>query len=240
MAAPCNTFSGVRGLSAGPPPLRGASGPDRYGFKDLPPNLKEQVRIGTLLAMRAIELATVLYDAGLPFVLENPSPRDGCPSFFRLDETIALQSRKGMTYIEGPQCMCGASSYKGTGWLTNCALDPLPPCNHPTHEWIVPASGQVYKSPHMKLIGKAPAVLLTDHFAGIDTNVQQDFLTKRAAAYPARANRWLLSILATAKPRCDTGTAGHSSSAPLTERGKTKEQRLVRQAVPSSRSSSSA
>ena len=117
--------------------------------------------------------------------------------------------------------MCGASSYKGTAWLTNCVVDPLPACDHPSHDWVVPADGQTYNGPHMRLTGKAPAVRLTDYFKKIDPNVQPDFLTKRAAAYPARANRWLVSALATAR-------SSPRSSSPRQHQGNIKEQRYVR------------
>ena len=50
---PCSTFSAVRELPGGPPPLRGAAGPDLYGFAHLVGPEKEQVRIGTLCACRA-------------------------------------------------------------------------------------------------------------------------------------------------------------------------------------------
>ena len=75
--------------------------------------------------------------------------------------------------------MCGASSYKGTGWLTNCVVDPLPARDHPSHDWIIPAGGQTYNGPHMRLTGKAPAVRLTDYPKKIDP--------QRAAGLPDQA-----------------------------------------------------
>ena len=47
---PCGTFSLVREIPGGPPPLRGAAGPELYGLKSLSYQHKEQVRMGTLLA----------------------------------------------------------------------------------------------------------------------------------------------------------------------------------------------
>eukprot|EP00972_Heterocapsa_arctica_P076000 11209154-Heterocapsa_arctica.AAC.1 len=53
---PCSTFSAARSLGGfGPAPLRSHSGPDRYGYKSLRPREKEEVRLGTLLALRTVE-----------------------------------------------------------------------------------------------------------------------------------------------------------------------------------------
>ena len=55
MAPPCSSFSVARGARPGEPVegarrLRGPEGQDLYGFRGLPPDEKEAVRVGTLLA----------------------------------------------------------------------------------------------------------------------------------------------------------------------------------------------
>ena len=51
MSPPCSTFTAARCQhDGGPKPLRGITGSDRYGCKDLGPEQKTQVRKGTILA----------------------------------------------------------------------------------------------------------------------------------------------------------------------------------------------
>ena len=49
---PCGTFSRVRNVPGGPPPLRGVVGVERYGLKTLPKRDADTVRAHNLLAQR--------------------------------------------------------------------------------------------------------------------------------------------------------------------------------------------
>jgi hypothetical protein len=59
LAPPCTSFSSARrrddAIERGPEALRGETAPDIYGFKHPVGKDKEDVRVGTLLALRAAE-----------------------------------------------------------------------------------------------------------------------------------------------------------------------------------------
>ena len=212
---PCDTLSAARGFAGGPQPLRTESGPGRYGRRDLDQPEAERVKIGTLHAMRALEFCRMLREWGLPFFLENPAPRSGHPSMFNLDEFVEFSALAGVLVLEGPQCPAGSPYAKRTRWLTNCSLDALPACTHDEVDWIVPATGERYKGPHMRLAGKAPAIRLSDHYSGIFPNASDAFVSKAAAAYPSRINRWIVSAIATCPlPSLPVVVAAASSTSP--------------------------
>ena len=69
VSPPCGTFSRVRMLPGGPPPLRGITGKDRYGLAGLDFKRAEQVRPHNILALRSITACRCMYDIGGIFVL---------------------------------------------------------------------------------------------------------------------------------------------------------------------------
>ena len=68
----CATFSKLLNLPGPPPPLRDASGPGRYGRKDITPEQKEQVRKHNVVAVRVAKALDSFRDQRLPGVLETP------------------------------------------------------------------------------------------------------------------------------------------------------------------------
>jgi hypothetical protein len=72
-APPCGTFSRVRSLPGGPPPLRGVSGTDRYGLRNLTQARTEQLRVHNLLALRTAEVACMIVAQGGALVIEQPA-----------------------------------------------------------------------------------------------------------------------------------------------------------------------
>lgn len=86
---PCSTFSAARTSRERdhmPRALRGPEDPDLYGFRDLRPEDKEKVRMGTLLASRAAEAALALAQCrqgiGSHWFFETPKVRKEAPSVF--------------------------------------------------------------------------------------------------------------------------------------------------------------
>ena len=85
--APCSTFSAGRNNNDGRPrPLRGEWPPTLFGLANLNPDEKEQVRLGTLLALRKAHMCSLMYQQHRPFWAETPARRDGSPSVFKLPE----------------------------------------------------------------------------------------------------------------------------------------------------------
>ena len=63
----CSTFSKLHNLP-GPPPLRTASGPERYGIKTNNIEQSEKVRIHTLMAVRVAEALDLLTELRIPWL----------------------------------------------------------------------------------------------------------------------------------------------------------------------------
>ena len=85
----CSTFSKLHNL-IGPPPLRGVSGPGRYGRKDHSPAQKERVRIHSLVPLRVAQVLDMLVAFVLPWVFETPAIAKNQVSIAHLDEYVAL------------------------------------------------------------------------------------------------------------------------------------------------------
>ena len=86
VSPPCDTFSIVRYQPGGPGPLRGPGDKERYGRKHLPPQEKERVRLGTLLALRGLALMQIAHDKRIPWVCENPPEVHGEGAVYMLEE----------------------------------------------------------------------------------------------------------------------------------------------------------
>ena len=80
LASPdCSTFSKVRNMPGGPPPLRGVDGKQLKTYpagprKDQPlsPADVELVRVHTLVSNRVAQILTAFHSKGLPFIYETP------------------------------------------------------------------------------------------------------------------------------------------------------------------------
>ena len=77
LGPPCHTFSNARKENdGGPRPLRRPGDRGIYGRTDLTPEEKEDVRLGTLLALRALDVFKCLREQGKPVILEQPARVD--------------------------------------------------------------------------------------------------------------------------------------------------------------------
>ena len=85
---PCSTYTEARtgGSEWEPQPLRTAEGPGRYGRADLVGQDKEDVRLGTLLSLRAARAASLCLQVSVPWLLEQPWSEEGETSMLNLDE----------------------------------------------------------------------------------------------------------------------------------------------------------
>ena len=92
MSPPCSTFSAARSAPGGPPPLRAPDGEHLYGLPRLSPSQQEQVKMGTLLALRGAEAARLCNELGLPWIAETPRMRVNHPSVFKLGEWKAVRA----------------------------------------------------------------------------------------------------------------------------------------------------
>ena len=119
-APPCCSFCANRGRGPGPRALRGALPPDLYGLPHLKLQEKETVRIGTCLAARCAESATLFHSQNKPFGFEQPKRRPGKPSMYNLDELLAVAKR--VNFRTSVQCMLGAKRLKPTN-IMNFLLD---------------------------------------------------------------------------------------------------------------------
>ena len=81
MSPPCSTF-GCRRNDGGPPPLRGISKFEIYGFSNLHPDDAEKVKLGTLLALRSAEVAKLCLSLSVPWLVEQPLDQTNRPHMF--------------------------------------------------------------------------------------------------------------------------------------------------------------
>ena len=115
-----------------------------YGLDDLDHKEKEAVRVGTSLALRAVDFYTRMDEAGFPFWLENPAPRPGGVSMFNLLEMVGpdVTPEDGVARYEydrtqGPACAIAAGA--GTIW----------------RNYLVPVGGRIGQTADFQLDGLA-------------------------------------------------------------------------------------
>lgn len=144
LSPPCNTFSPARTGQGGPEPLRGCEGPDRYGLRHLSVQQKEEVKQGTVLALRAGETATYAQKKGKWWMIEQPHHREGKPSMWLLDEFKWLMSQPDVYVLTFSQCKYGCRAQKDTDIMTNIPrLEHMAVmCDHPCRAWRIPWSGK--------------------------------------------------------------------------------------------------
>ena len=198
LSPPCCTFSPARNAhDGGPQPLRSVVGSEIYGFKDLRPADKEKVREGNVLALRACGKASDAYESGKLFVIEQPHQRPGKTSMFLLHEFQELLRKPGIHKITLAQCKFGGMSEKLTDLITNIGPDECESlvrlCDHPKRWWTIPWSGKRVHSSHPPLVGTQLAIPSEDWTPDMLSHSQPkgDYLTRAAAAYPAKLNKEL-------------------------------------------------
>jgi hypothetical protein len=201
MSPPCSTFSMALELGGHgcPKPLRGAVAPEIYGMKDLVGDDKERVRIGTLCALRCVQIAKILMARSVPWLWEQPRMRAGHPHMFCIPEVAALLSLPGVRMSNVDQCRYGGKFQKGTVFLGTLATEELR-CDHPAVWWRVPWSGEAYCSAHPKLRGKQAAVPFGSwaYHMMRSREPHGEYLTRGSACYPAKLNSMLAAAFALA------------------------------------------
>ena len=161
---------------------------------------KEKVREGNALALRAYSKAVEAYDAGKPFMIEQPHQRPGKTSMFLLREFQELLSRPGINVITLAQCMFGGMSEKLTDLITNIGPEEcgslIRLCDHPKRWWTIPWSGKQVYSSHPPLVGTQLAIPSEDWTPDMLSRSQPsgDYLTRATAAYPADLNKELACV----------------------------------------------
>eukprot|EP00435_Cladocopium_sp_Y103_P021519 s4006_g5.t1 len=200
MSPPCCAFSMARRGNSGPQPLRAAEGKEIYGLRTLKPEDKKRVQEGNVLALRAHSTASQATQCRKPWILEQPHEREGKPSMFKLEEYRELEKEQGVQRATFDQCRFGCEFEKKTDLLANFELGPEfhQLCNHPPKWWRVPWSGEWVWASHPPLRGKQVAVEAHMWNPGMLRTMepQGDYITRRAAAYPADLNRALARALA--------------------------------------------
>lgn len=217
---PCNTFTNARRWDdAGPKPLRGPSGDERYGYSFLGPSDKEKVKLGTLLAVRTTEASTEFHEQRKPFIVEQPRwKQDGTSvSMYNLDEFQQLLELVGVECIELDQCEFGAPTTKPTTLIAYLINPPMlqSSCNHSKQLWIKPSTGEKVWSPHPPLQGKEWYIQGAQWNRSMLLTPQQirekfknmPYLTSAAQAYPADLNNKLAHALISAADSVADATA---------------------------------
>ena len=206
---PCTSFSNARKPDGrGPLPLRGPTGPDRYGLPGLRDKDREDVRIGTLLAQRSAEAARMIDAQQKPSITEQPLwKQDGASvSMFNLDEFADFHEDPNFMFEEMAQCEYGAATSKPTtlmlGRVRKHKIKTR--CTHNKRLWRRPSTGERHWGAHPPLKGKEwyipaeswkPAMIRTSHEIK-QRESQQPYLTSAAQAYPEAMNQWLAKTMA--------------------------------------------
>ena len=229
---PCSTFSTARTFDGGPPPLRGTSPLDIYGFSNLSVRDKKSVQLGTLLAVRTAEALASHIANDIPFVFEQPAPRPGKPHMTLLPDFAPLLANSDVIQKVICQCRFGARARKSTLLLLFRTRDesgypvskePID-CDHPPTSWTVPWSGRSYTSPHPQLQGRQWAIPTSDFDLSMKTRREPtgDFISRAMAAYPRELNlqlaKWLMASTSTptssASTSCTTSPPPAATPAP--------------------------
>ena len=200
---PCSTFSRARKEGdSGPRPLRGATGPDRYGRSDLTPEERESVRLGTLLEVRAAQISSAFHDLHAPWLTENPPEAEDAVSLFKIDEWQELSGRGSVVRNLLCQCMYGASHTKRTEFRGSVPILGLKSsCSHESRWWRVPPNGRWHFAPHPPLRGRilaVPAEAWSSSMRHVRAPRGAPVLTRATAAYPWGLNLEVARSLLTA------------------------------------------
>eukprot|EP00435_Cladocopium_sp_Y103_P033053 s1409_g8.t1 len=222
MSPPCSSFTMARTGNAGPGPLRGAHGRDRYGLSKLSIEDKQKVKEGTLLARRANTTACRASQNNKPWILEQPHWRkeQESTSMFMLDEFLELAKQEGVEFHTFDQCTFGADFEKKTDLMSNIDRDVMAPfsatCTHEKIWWVVPWSGEEVHASHPPLRGKQKAIPFWEWREDMLRHREPygDFLTRGTAAYPDKMNEQLALCLKAACERRAGDRSGLVSGNP--------------------------
>ena len=187
---PCGTFSRVRNVPGGPPPLRGSEGTNRYGFCNLQKHHAEQVRKHNLLAMRTAKATQAMINLQRIAVVEQPAVREGEVSMFLLDEFEQLL--KHMEHTRSVQCAFGADATKLTSWLTFGVTfkDMTATCQHAPRDWYEEGTGTKITRPHPPARGRRR--FFTTIAEALDAiKPAANYVTTNLAYYTPLLNRYI-------------------------------------------------
>ena len=189
-APPCGTFSRVRRLPGGPPPLRGRVGADRYGLKGLRPQDAETVRVHNLLAIRTAQAAQTMIRQRRIVVVEQPAASEGEISMLHLDEFLILL--ESCQHTKAVQCPFGAASSKKTSWITSGVdfSSMISACPHAARPWYEAGSGAVMSQPHPPARGRT-RYFKTFAEAIASVNPRAGYNTTELAYYTPLLNKYI-------------------------------------------------
>lgn len=196
ISPPCGTFSRLRNVPGGPPPLRSANGRERYGLSTLDKGRAETVRLHNLLALRGITAFKCIAELGGVAIFEQPALIDNEVSMLRLDEFVEVLALPGVHHQVAAQCPFGAPSQKLTSWVScNFQLRDLPPaCTHSAKPWYEQGTGTMLMARHPPTRGKTKFYsTLSEAQGAVVGNVQ--YISASLANYPPLLNRYLAASL---------------------------------------------
>ena len=126
---PCSTWSKLRFLPGGPPPLR-LRGEHVWGLPNLTASQKARVREGNVLMVNFLALAEAVSSRGGGHLLEHPADPGGdpYPSIWSTEELLGLEARTLAVRLLIHQCMFGGRARKDTflsGTLDGLLRDPI-------------------------------------------------------------------------------------------------------------------
>jgi len=147
---PCFTFSRARKEGdSGPRPPRRAIGPDGYGRRNLPSEVRGSPQLGTLLAVRAALFFPALHDLHAPWLAELLPGEEGAFGLFEIDELRRLSVRSAVVRNLLCQSMYGACLTKRTEFRVSVRMQNLVlSCSQVIRWWRVPPAGRVHLTPH--------------------------------------------------------------------------------------------
>jgi len=198
MSPPCSTF-GCRRADGGPAPLRGATVETIYGLKGLTVDEQTRVKLGTLLANRSAEAASIAKSLNIPWVLEQPADQPGRPHMTLLASwaKVVEDEQAHRNYLD--QCNFGCEFLKPTLLLGTISFRNSPgKCQHPKRWFREIPSGNWKFAAHPPLSGKikaVPAELWHDGLYSVRASADMPYLTRATAAYPSLMNRYLARSL---------------------------------------------
>ena len=191
---PRSTCSRCRGGHSGPQPWRGLHGWDRYGLCHFQQAVKGNVRLRTLLAVRAAASRTGARKLGCPLPNWNPPETVGRVILHDLGEQLHVSDLPDLVKTVACQGMYVVVHSKETEFLESVALSRVhTKFEHIWRRWRKPSSGHRHLGSHPPLRGKLGAVPADERMDDqYRTRVTSDleFLTRKTAAYT-----WDLSFL---------------------------------------------
>jgi len=216
VSPPCGTFSRLRSIPGGPPPLRGLSGKDRYGLAGLDKRRAEQVRLANILALRGIQAAVSMHRCGGAAIIEQPALTEGEVSMLRLDEFVELLNLPGVVHSVIAQCPFGALSQKLSSFVAARVsfMDAPACCTHKPRQWFKECTAEVVASRHPPTRGTDKYYSSREEALRATRSSAGDYVSSTLAAYPPLFNRYLAAKLRMAISTCKVAPV--AASAPGT------------------------